>query len=99
MEFSKYKCPVCGETFKPGDDVVVCPECGAPHHRECYEQLGHCCFEEKHSNNFSLKNTIKKITKKQPKMVLRKAILQNALTAVMKIPKPLFYAKNAIPVE
>ena len=30
MEFSEYKCPVCNETFKSGDDVVVCPECGAP---------------------------------------------------------------------
>ncbi len=63
MEFSKYKCPVCGETFKPGDDVVVCPECGAPHHRECYEQLGHCCFEEKHSNNFSFEEYYKENNK------------------------------------
>ena len=35
MDFTKYTCPVCGETFQNGDDVVVCPECGAPHHREC----------------------------------------------------------------
>ena len=38
MEFTEYKCPVCDKQFKKGDDVVVCPECGAPHHRECYEK-------------------------------------------------------------
>lgn len=38
MEFTEYKCPVCDKQFKKGDDIVVCPECGAPHHRECYEK-------------------------------------------------------------
>lgn len=53
MEFTKYTCPVCNEQFKSGDDIVVCPECGAPHHRECYEKTEHCFFEDKHSDNFS----------------------------------------------
>lgn len=53
MEFTQYKCPVCDERFKNGDDVVVCPECGAPHHRECYEKSGHCAYEDKHSEDFS----------------------------------------------
>ncbi len=56
MEFTKYKCPVCNEQFKSGDDVVVCPECGAPHHRDCYEELGHCFYEDKHSADFSFEN-------------------------------------------
>ncbi len=53
MEFTEYKCPVCDEFFKSGDDIVVCPECGTPHHRACYESTGHCFFEDKHSENFS----------------------------------------------
>ena len=53
MEFTQYKCPVCNEQFKSGDDIVVCPECGAPHHRECYENNGHCFYEDKHSEDFS----------------------------------------------
>lgn len=53
MEFTKYKCPVCNEFFKSGDDIVVCPECGAPHHRDCYENMGHCFYEDKHSDSFS----------------------------------------------
>lgn len=43
------RCPVCGEVFKDKDDVVVCPDCGAPHHRGCYETRGECAYEEKHA--------------------------------------------------
>lgn len=53
MEFTEYKCPVCDKQFKKGDDIVVCPECGAPHHRECYEKEGHCHFADKHGADFS----------------------------------------------
>lgn len=42
------KCPVCGKEFRQGDDIVVCPECGTPHHRECYKQLGHCANADRH---------------------------------------------------
>lgn len=42
------KCPVCGKSFNQDDDIVVCPDCGTPHHRECYKQLGHCANEERH---------------------------------------------------
>lgn len=55
MDFYKYKCPVCNKQFKEGDDIVVCPECGTPHHRECYEQEEHCFYQDKHSQNFHLK--------------------------------------------
>ena len=53
MEFTQYTCPVCKKRFVNGDDVVVCPECGAPHHRECYEELGHCHYEDRHAPGFS----------------------------------------------
>jgi hypothetical protein len=52
MEFKNIKCPVCDKEFKDGDDIVVCPECGAPHHRECYEAENKCFFEDKHSEGF-----------------------------------------------
>ena len=56
MDFNQYKCPVCNKQFESGDDIVVCPECGAPHHRECYEEHGSCFFEDKHSQDFSFEN-------------------------------------------
>ena len=41
-------CPVCDKEFTETDDIVVCPECGAPHHRECYLANGKCAFSDKH---------------------------------------------------
>ena len=41
-------CPVCGKPFNESDDVVACPQCGCPHHRGCWKEIGHCCFEADH---------------------------------------------------
>lgn len=41
-------CPVCSKRFAEGDDIVVCPVCGAPHHRECYQKIGHCALDNLH---------------------------------------------------
>ncbi len=41
-------CPICNKEFTETDDIVVCPECGAPHHRECYLKNGKCAFADKH---------------------------------------------------
>ena len=57
MEFTQCTCPVCQKRFVLGDDVVVCPECGAPHHRECFEQNGRCAFEDKHGAGFDFEKT------------------------------------------
>lgn len=45
-------CPVCKKPLKDGDDIVTCPSCGAPYHRACYQQAGHCLFEDKHASGF-----------------------------------------------
>lgn len=49
-------CPYCGKNFEPGDDIVVCPECGTPHHRDCYKEHSACANEEKHGENFEWKS-------------------------------------------
>jgi len=41
-------CARCKAYLFSEDDVVYCPECGAPHHRDCYSALGHCALEELH---------------------------------------------------
>lgn len=51
MTISRKECPVCKKQFKDIDDVVVCPECGARYHRECYNEIGHCLFEDKHGTD------------------------------------------------
>ncbi|MDE6110561.1 MAG: DUF2628 domain-containing protein [Eubacterium sp.] len=50
--YENNKCPVCNKVFEEGDDVVSCPECGTPHHRECYNSLGKCANKEKHGSDF-----------------------------------------------
>lgn len=52
MDYIGYKCPVCNKNFHGDDDIVVCPVCGTPHHRECYENVGHCFNLEKHSEGY-----------------------------------------------
>jgi hypothetical protein len=42
------KCPVCGVRFTKADDIVVCPVCGAPHHRACYAAKAECAFAAEH---------------------------------------------------
>lgn len=51
MDFTKYNCPFCGQAFKETDDVVVCPDCGTPHHRECWLKNGECFRADKHGLN------------------------------------------------
>lgn len=44
-------CPVCGKAFAECDDIVACPQCGCPHHRECWKAEGHCHFEADHGTD------------------------------------------------
>lgn len=46
LDYTGIKCPVCDVPFQQNDDIVVCPECGAPYHRACYQKEGKCIFEE-----------------------------------------------------
>lgn len=44
-------CPVCGKHFAESDDIVACPACGCPHHRECWKQEGQCHFAADHGTD------------------------------------------------
>ncbi|HIW74484.1 MAG TPA: DUF2628 domain-containing protein [Firmicutes bacterium] len=55
-----FACPVCGKPFVSGDDVVVCPLCGAPHHRECYKKIGRCAFASAHGTAAQWRPPLKK---------------------------------------
>lgn len=58
MNYTNEQCPVCKKIFTDSDDVVVCPECGTPHHRQCYKNNGGCANENKHDENFVWQKTI-----------------------------------------
>lgn len=48
MNYSGEFCPVCGKAFLENEDIVVCPECGTPHHRKCWEENGKCMNSHVH---------------------------------------------------
>ncbi len=41
-------CPHCHRRFEESDDVVACPVCGAPHHRDCWKEADGCACREAH---------------------------------------------------
>ncbi len=57
FRFLNEKCLVCNNSFKEEDDIVVCPHCGTPHHRECYKENTKCANHEKHSEDFQWEAT------------------------------------------
>lgn len=55
FDYTGCKCPVCQQRFVGGDDVVVCPDCGAPYHRSCYHEHATCVFADRHAPDFEWK--------------------------------------------
>lgn len=66
MKYVNETCPICKETFSADSDVVVCPECGTPHHRACYAKVGHCYNDEKHTEKFIWEAENKPIPEEKP---------------------------------
>ena len=48
IEKKQLSCVCCKAYLFEEDDVVYCPVCGAPHHRDCYNRIQHCALEELH---------------------------------------------------
>lgn len=53
--YENIDCPVCQKKLDDAQPVVVCPECGAPYHLDCYKNTGHCIFPELHEAKLSWK--------------------------------------------
>ncbi len=89
MDFKKYFCPACGNDFTENDDVVFCPECGTPHHRECWNKTGHCINENLHGTGENVDVTFKKSGVE----------LQQPQSAVENEEKPVFSPFGTNPAE
>lgn len=53
MKYTGKNCVLCGKEFTDGDDIVVCPECGSPHHRNCYKTAGECANKVRHAGKYN----------------------------------------------
>lgn len=50
FRFSGDFCQYCKHELTENDDIVVCPECGAPYHRDCYKLSGECVRADLHAS-------------------------------------------------
>ncbi len=80
MRYENEKCPLCGEIFKEDDEVVVCPECATPHHRECYLKNESCANEHLHNEDFLWKKTEKEEKEPEVKAEPEKATDEETIT-------------------
>lgn len=53
LDYQGCKCHYCQKSFKNDDDIVVCPECGTPYHRHCFQDAGQCTNIELHQSGES----------------------------------------------
>lgn len=42
LSYNGEECIVCKKKFTDSDDIVACPDCGTPYHRECYKEKNEC---------------------------------------------------------
>lgn len=59
MKYTGNFCQGCNLPFEESDDVVVCPECGTPQHRECYEKENKCVCAHLHGEDYAWQGTVK----------------------------------------
>ena len=60
MRYQNEPCCGCEEPLAPeADDIVVCPDCGAPMHRTCWQKASACPLRAQHSAEFSWQPTQK----------------------------------------
>ena len=52
LKYERQNCVHCGREFAKNDDIVVCPVCGTPHHRECWADGNGCGNANRHEEGF-----------------------------------------------
>ena len=52
MNYENQICTGCGQPMYEGEDIVVCPECATPQHRECYNKLHSCVNGYLHASGY-----------------------------------------------
>ncbi len=52
MDYNNQVCAACGKLLNESDDIVVCPVCATPQHRECWVQNGKCANDDLHESGY-----------------------------------------------
>ncbi|MGN1402692.1 MAG: RING finger protein [Ruminococcus sp.] len=74
-------CFGCGKKLQDNDDVVVCPECGTPYHRECWAKNNKCINIELHQSGATWQSERKKEEEQKPERICPNCGTANEQTA------------------
>lgn len=85
LDKNKEKCVCCKAYLFEEDDVVYCPVCGAPHHRDCYNAEGRCALENAHGTEEQY-DKLRKASEKKDGANEKGTEPENIKTAVISCP-------------
>ena len=58
MDYKNEICNGCNQPINDNDDIVVCPVCGTPQHRSCWQENSDCVNSNLHDEGFTWKKSI-----------------------------------------
>lgn len=58
-------CPGCSKPLNKDEDIVVCPVCGTPQHRECWRKNNACVNEHLHDEGYVWTSSVKEEERKE----------------------------------
>ena len=62
MRYTGNLCDGCKNPLLDNEDIVVCPKCGTPQHRQCYDKNNQCVNSHLHSENFTWQGVVSEKT-------------------------------------
>lgn len=77
MRYMNVPCSYCGRLFVEEDDVVTCPQCASPHHRDCWLEKGSCANADRHAEGFVWKFVADEPTAQTPVERVAEQLQQN----------------------
>lgn len=95
MFYDNKVCDGCSDVMLEGDDIVVCPECGTPQHRECYKKNNQCVNAHLHAEGFDWRAANAE-PEKEPEPVVENSVTQDEEENPRKI-LPEFTSESEVP--
>ncbi len=99
MFYNDKVCDGCAQAMHENEDIVVCPECGTPQHRECYKKNNMCVNAHLHVEGFDWREANTPLSEPAPEKEPEKANSVPILSTengIPDIPLPVFNADSII---
>ena len=80
MRYKGNLCDGCNEPLLDSEDIVVCPECGAPQHRHCYDKNNQCVNAHLHGEGFLWQGAVSEKTASESSTLVNEEKSSNYIT-------------------